>query len=420
MTWRPLLGLALLASSGAQRALPRPSRAGEPPSVLLVVLDDVGWPEWGSMPVLQDLAAQGVTFTRAYGAPMCCPGRYELLFGRWPRRDGLGGNALDAWDIAAPRLPLELVSLPELFGATHRSGLVGKWHLGRAPSPAPDSLLGGPSWHGFQAWTAGSVTALSLGPGASGYRDWWRVEGETNALETLYATNVQRDGFVAWWEGTAGPRFGVLAWSAAHDPWDRIPGYSQTAWLTLTDRQRYELVVGYADAQLGAVLEHVDRSRTFVVVACDNGTPNAARPIGGEFGRWKFTTYEGALRVPLVVVGPGVETGTTDRLVMLNDVGATLAELCALELAGFEDSCSFADALGPWPGSPARAFAFAERYGTIDDRAAIERDWKLRLVDGAPLFYRITAPGVEVPLVPSAAIQARLVAELESLPPRAP
>lgn len=401
-------------------------------NVLVIVADDVGHPEVPVMPNLQALAAQGTSFTRAYASTMCCPGRYSLLFGRWPRRDGIGQNPLNPHDPTAKRLPLERTSLAELLQPTHATALFGKWHLGRAPSPpAVDEIQSGPPWCGFDYWGGGSPAALTFGDGASGYRDWWRVEGPSFFPETQYATNAQRDSFISWWVSTPGPRFAVLAWSAAHNPFDNPPGYGTGP----TMRARYENVVEYMDAQLAAVLASVNLSDTYVVWCGDNGTPNEARPPGAPFNEWKFTTHEGGIRVPLVVVGPGIDAGvTTNRLVMLNDVPATLAELTGTAVAaGFEDSQSFADELGSWGGGTRRTFAFCERYapGVIDSQAVVENAWKLRRHDddeAGPLpsediWYALTAPGVEreVPasFVPQG-VRDRIIGKLASLPPRAP
>ena len=65
------------------------------PHVLLVVADDLGWGDVGfhgseiRTPVLDKLAAEGVTLDNYYVQPVCSPTRTSLLTGRYPIRYGL-------------------------------------------------------------------------------------------------------------------------------------------------------------------------------------------------------------------------------------------------------------------------------------------------------------------------------------------
>lgn len=439
----PLLGAALLTLSACflpaalvrhptQRArqIPRPLPPA-PPDVLLIILDDVGWPEVGSLPSIfgpGGLAEKGVTFERCYSAPLCSPSRLMLLSGLYPRRLGLGGN-LDPFNAALPPLP-DLVTMPDLFGdAGYESALFGKWHLGQAaPFDGRDPVISGPPTQGFSRWLAGNPSTPSQGPGATGYRNWWRVDDDFLLMSTQYTTSAELAEFTTWWDSMPFPRLAWLALSSAHDPWDNPPGYPAT--INLTTRAKYLRVVSYADTKIAEALTHVDLTNTFVVFVCDNGTPNPARPPGSPFNQWKFTTYEGGVRVPMVVAGPGVTAGiSSQRLISLLDVPATLAELAGVPASGLDDSISFANALGAWTGAADRQFLLTERYDEkYDDQAIIEAGWKYRLVDadGAGLaepvesFGFCSSPGVIQPLQPSETVKARLRAELASLPPRAP
>jgi arylsulfatase A-like enzyme len=390
------------------------------PNVLVVVADDLGWPDRPLLPSLDALAAAGVTFTRAYSQPVCTTSRLEYTFGVLHRREGVGAN-LDAFDPNEGTLPLSLVSVAEALSGWS-SMFVGKWHLGRAPGSS--QIQSGAPAHGF-GWRAGTPSVIASQ--AYGYYGWWRVEDGALVPEVTYATDAQRDTFTAWWQGTAEPKLAFLSWSAPHKPWDAPPGYTAQA----TNRENYEQVVEYLDGALDAALSVVSLDDTFVLFFGDNGTPETAYPLGQPPGIWKGTTHEGGVRVPLMVAGPGVSAGvTTERIVSLSDVPATVAELVGVAApAEWLDSRSFADELGLWSGDAARAFAFTELYSpNYDDQAVIEPKWKLRRVDpdgSGPLpsanrWYRILSPGVEVPLVPGASTQARLLAELASMPPRAP
>ena len=210
-----------------------------PPSVLVMVLDDVGWSERSSMPALDTLAAQGMTFTRAYSWPVCSPSRAAALYGILPRRVRLG-DVLNVYNppASAPNVAPEHWRA-SLFDAlpTHESTLIGKWHLGRASDGGEEllsvacgfSLSGvieaGPFVAGAAHWLAGSPNSIGQGPGSTGYFDWYRVDDSlVRQNHSTYATDAQRDAFLQWWDETEGPRFAWLAWSAAHAPFDPPPG----------------------------------------------------------------------------------------------------------------------------------------------------------------------------------------------------
>ncbi len=93
----------------------------------------------------------------------------------------------------------------------------------------------------------------------------------------------------------------------------------------------YYACVSYIDAQIGRVLDELDRldlaKRTIIVLWGDHGWHL------GDHGYWtKHTNYEQANHIPLLIVAPGVTTpGTSTRqLAETVDVYPTLAELAGL------------------------------------------------------------------------------------------
>ena len=80
-----------------------------------------------SSPRLDQLAAEGILFTRAHAtAPLCSPSRGSLFTGRYPQNNGLVGLAHHGWEYRAgvrtlPHILSELGWFTALFGMQHET-----------------------------------------------------------------------------------------------------------------------------------------------------------------------------------------------------------------------------------------------------------------------------------------------------------
>jgi arylsulfatase A-like enzyme len=110
-------------------------QAGEPPNIVLIYTDDVGYADVGcygakgvATPNIDRLAKEGLTLTDAHcSAATCTPSRYALLTGSYAFRKQariLPGDAPLIIGTETPTLP------SVLHDAGYATGVVGKWHLG--------------------------------------------------------------------------------------------------------------------------------------------------------------------------------------------------------------------------------------------------------------------------------------------------
>jgi choline-sulfatase len=104
-------------------------------------------------------------------------------------------------------------------------------------------------------------------------------------------------------------------------------------------------MVELIDDQIAMILSALETrhllDNTYVIFTVDHGE------MLGDHGLWaKNVAYEPALRVPLVLAGPGIEAGAVfDGLVELIDVGATIRELAGLPASDDLDARSVAPIL---------------------------------------------------------------------------
>lgn len=356
-------------------------------------------------PHMDRLAAGGLLFERAYcQVAVCNPSRSSVLSGTRPDTTGI----LDNQHFMRTLMP-HVISLPQHFKnhGWHTVSL-GKiyHHSEREPGEDPLSWSEEPWYRGKPAPTWFSKESLDFiermkklpkseqshllrGPPfeASDTSDDLHPDGQTalKAIETLRRLKQQKQpfflgvGFVKphlpfncpqkYWDlypaesiqlpANYAPRTDVPE-PALHDPYElRSYGTVPKEGTPIIDAMALNLIRGYRacvsfmDAQLGRVLDELDKldlaKNTLVVLWSDHGYHL------GEHGLFtKMTNFELGTRVPLIVRTPGMKTAgqKTQALIELVDLYPTLAELAALPLPAHLEGTSFAPLLEnpalPW------------------------------------------------------------------------
>ena len=362
-----------------------------PPNIVYLMADDLGIGDvkcYGgdrcriATPAFDSLARDGMLFTDGHAtASVCVPSRMAIMTGRYAWRFAKPSES-GPWGFLNPQLPVGTFTVGSLLqGAGYRTGYVGKWHLGTLMQTTDGKNQGlenvdyerplkiGPNDYGFdysfilpgsldmypyvfakQGEFQGEVTARKgwsafnrVGPAAEDFEDFKVLDTFASEAEAFIERNAER-------ARNGDPFFLYVALTAPHTPTSPSPAFEGQSDLGL-----YGDFVQETDATLGRVLQALDRhglaENTLVIATSDHGaapyagnlrkaTPNLILELeklghyaSGIYRGYKFTVYEGGLRVPFVVRWPGrIQPGSRcDGLVGLNDLAATVAEVAGVE-----------------------------------------------------------------------------------------
>lgn len=266
-------------------------------------------------PNFERLAATGMRFANGYAAsPRCTPSRAALFTGKSPAAlhmtfVGMGRPGGSVTTKLIP--PNALLELPEseitigefLKRAGYATAHFGKWHVGRVS----------PSRHGFDE---------SDGPTNNGGPDNVATPNPKQAL-AITASGID---FVER-QMKAGRPFYL---QMSHYPNQEEKGGGGGDRKLRTEAAREETIT--LDKTIGQILDAIERlglkGNTYIVYTTDHGTQGRNTPLTGGKGM----VWEGGLRVPFLVAGPGIKAGGSSHVrVSATDLFPTFAELAGVK-----------------------------------------------------------------------------------------
>lgn len=432
-----VISAALLALSGAELVAGKASAAGDrrQPNIVLIMADDLGYRELGCFgqqkirtPHLDQLAARGMKLTQHYaGNAVCAPSRCVLMTGMHPGHAWVRNNS-EAQPEGQNPIPESTRTMAELLrGRGYVTGAFGKWGLGGPGTEGDPVHQGFDRFFGYNCqrhahsfypsylWSNLERVPLKNDPPVPGHarlpagadptdpQSYAEFQGQDYAPD-----HIRREAITFIEENREQPFFlyfpSTLPHVALHVPQQDLEPYLALGWNDppftaagggytphFTPRAAYAAMISRLDADVGALLQELDRhgltENTMIVFSSDNGTTHLDREVDadffasvGELRGLKGSLYEGGVRVPTIVSMPGVvPAGTSSDYVSgFEDWMPTFAELTG----GWGEGVAAVDGISLLPllqgqQQSVRRFLYREFPGYGGQLSLREGDWKL-------------------------------------------
>ncbi len=428
--------LPVVAGSPAQDTSPNKSEEGEKYNVIFIAVDDLN--DWVGFlgghpqtltPNMDRLAGEGMVFERAYcPASISNASRASLMTGYRPSTTGIYGNESFMRD---SRVLSDALTLPQWLSKNGYISMArGKiFHTPNGPWSDPQS------WD-IQSHTGGGygrpvkepgkmVNGIPLGEMDANF-DWGPTdalfEETTDYLNARWAADqlskdYDRPFFLAC--GIFRPHLGWFVPKEFFDKfreedmilplvnendYDDIPGSAlkpSKDYFTVRKYgkekeviQAYLACINYADACVGVVLDALARSKyadnTIVILWGDHGWH-----LGEKLRYKKFTLWEEACRMPLIMKVPGMTSpgSRCEAAVNLIDLYPTIAELCRVPSNPANEGRSITKLLN----DPERNWNYPAITTMGENRHSVRTErWRyIRYEDGAEELYDHSADSLE-------------------------
>jgi arylsulfatase A-like enzyme len=344
------------------------------PNFILIVSDDQGWvqtstqmdpddPETRSdyfrTPHMDSLFEAGIRFTRGYSpGTYCMPTRRSIQVSHSPLRHAFNGAPVDDWTVAykeLPTIPKVLKSADPDYMAAH----LGKWDL-RYDDPDP-ALLGYDVSDGATGNGEGNVGARTR------KNDRGRASMDKSALnpsddpKSIFDLTRRATDFMQRQVNDDKPFFIQLSHYAVHlavffkpETYNEVLGWQKGKKHFIPS---FAAMLKDLDDGIGDLMKNVDAlgiaDNTYIIFMADNGgrpTQNledgrVRERVNHPLSVGKHSIYEGGIRVPFVVVGPGIEAGSfvttavsgVDILPTIADIVDSKVELGDIDGGSFKD-----------------------------------------------------------------------------------
>ena len=313
------------------------------PNFIFILADDQGWngtsvkmmhdepgskSDYFETPNLVKFANSGMRFSNAYSsAPVCAPSRYSIQFGKTPARLSLIRVGMNTDHINHD----DFISIPKALkknNSDYRTAHFGKWGMGSNPSALGYDVSDGPT--------------KNIDGNFNNNKNQWQnvlkkdpknIYSLTNrAIEFMNSSTLEKKPFYL-----------QISHYAVHSNIES----TQESYIRFKDKPKglFQKDQGFAamtydlDQTIGILLDKVKElgieDNTYIIYMSDNGSvPNIPgakkyeKSYNYPLSRGKWDAFEGGIRVPLIISGPGIKNGSESAVpVSGSDLLPTIIEL---------------------------------------------------------------------------------------------
>ena len=313
------------------------------PNFIFILADDQGWngtsvkmmhdepgskSDYFETPNLVKFADSGMRFSNAYSsAPVCAPSRYSIQFGKTPARLSLIRVGMNTDHINHD----DFISIPKALkknNSDYRTAHFGKWGMGSNPSALGYDVSDGPT--------------KNIDGNFNNNKNQWQnvlkkdpknIYSLTNrAIEFMNSSILEKKPFYL-----------QISHYAVHSNIES----TQESYIRFKDKPKglFQKDQGFAamtydlDQTIGILLDKVKElgieDNTYIIYMSDNGSvPNIPgakkyeKSYNYPLSRGKWDAFEGGIRVPLIISGPGIKNGSESAVpVSGSDFLPTIIEL---------------------------------------------------------------------------------------------
>ena len=398
---KALLFLILFLSAQISQA----QNVAESPNFIFILADDQGWngtsvrmienndlskSDFYETPNIERIANNGIVFSNAYAsAPVCAPSRYSIQFGQTPARLKMirvGMNTEHINHREKISIPKELKKINSNYKTAH----FGKWGMDSTPEEV-----------GYDVSDGATKNVDGVFNYNSNKLQW--SNNEADDPKKIFSITQRAINFIEENNKKNKPFFLQISHYAIHsDILARGTSYKKfnsKKTGKIHDNLGLAAMTFDLDESIGLILdklEELNLENTYLIYSSDNGSVPIISPrkyynesYNYPLSRGKWDATEGGIRVPFIVMGPGIKkTRYSETPVSFSDLLPTIIEIAGnIRLKNNElDGGSFKDILNQQNKTVKRKTEGIVFHVPYENKIALERAHSAIIIDSLKLI----------------------------------